>query len=101
MALGIQCFGFFQQPLFHHHVNALVDALDEGLTVPKQGVFLDAEVALDSIAAAEGGERLPRWVTDFQGTLQTARVLLVDDGVILRVEALDFVLEGFQAALVI
>ena len=54
MAFGIQGFGFCQKALLHHHVHPLVDALDEGLSVPKQGVFLDVEVALDGIAAAEG-----------------------------------------------
>ena len=54
MAFGIQGSGFFQKPLLHHRVHTLVDALDEGLSVPKQCVFLDVEVAVDGVAATEG-----------------------------------------------
>ena len=92
MPFGIQGFGFFQKTLFHHQINAFVDAFDEMLSVPKQGVFLDFKITLDGIAAAERGERLPRLVADFQGPLQSSWVLLVDEGEIFRIEALDFVL---------
>ena len=54
MAFGIQRLGFFQKTLLHHYVHPLVDALDERLSVPKQGVFLDVEVAVDGVAATEG-----------------------------------------------
>ena len=54
MTLGIQGFGFCQKSMLHHHVDTAVDALDKGLAVPKQGVFLDVEVALDGVATAEG-----------------------------------------------
>ena len=50
--------------VLHHQVNPFVNALDEFLTVPKNSVFLDVEVALDGVAAAERGERLPSLVTD-------------------------------------
>ena len=87
--------------MLHHRVHAAVDALNEGLPFPKQGAFLDGEVALDSIAAAEGGKRLPRLVADLQGALQAAGILLVNDGEIRWVETLHFVLQGFQAVIVI
>ena len=99
MAFGIQGFGFFQETLFHHHVHAFVDAFNELLAVPEYGVFLDVEITLDSIANAERGERLSRLVAHLKGALQTARILLVNDGLIFRIKALNGLLHAMQACI--
>ena len=99
MAIGKQSPRFVHQAVGQHLLHTTVDPVVQRRAIPQQGVFLDVEIPLGYVTGTIGGKGVACLVADLQGTLQATGILLIDYLPILGIQALDFLLQCYQAAI--
>ena len=99
--LGINAAGLVNKTLLHHHLHTAVDAFVEFFPVAVQSYLQDSERTRLFLVLAERSICLAGHDAYFKGVNHALGVLLVDDGIIFRVETLQFFTQFLQSLFII